>query len=294
MSDEVGGQTLRAEVVDRVVKGFAAASYKFKQALSLGTTNAWTNTFWQEDADVLPDRTGNDTKGIPRGANFPQSSVNWTRVSKWLEKYGAEDNIYWEDTLTSEIDVQSRTLFRIAEKVTKAVDDEIWEILTDGRTGTLPNIQSFRITEQEEWTNAASAAVVDDLMRAKQLIGVKNYSTANLMCFLSERDHRSVVNYVHAKGAQYDTLGEDMAKNGRVPGLAGIKFVVSNSVTASYALVVVPKICASWKSLVPLTTNIEIDPFKSTRIRAVEVGVTQLTDPNAVVLIMNTQRTADV
>ena len=78
----------------------------------------------------------------------------------------------------------------------------------------------------------------------------------------------------------------------RTSGRSGSAPVVSNSVTASNALVAVPKICGTWKAAVPLQTNTTIDPFKSVRIRAVEMGVTQLTDPKAICLIKNTAETA--
>ncbi len=285
-SDEVGNVALRSELVDKTIKGFATASYKFKQALSISTTGAYKNTFFREASGVLVGQTGNVVKGIPRGANFPQAVVKWEKVSAYLEKYGLEDNIYWEDILTDDINVQSRTLFRIAEGVVSAVDAEIWDTLTEDRSPT--NIHTFTVGFNKHWTGASSA-IIDDLMRAKEMIGVYNYPVSNLMCFLSLRDHRAIVKFVTDAGAQWDKMGEDVAKNGRVQGLAGVKFIISNNVTASYALVVVPKICATWKQAVPLQTTTVVDPYKSVKIRAVEMGVTQLTDPKAVVLIKNTQ-----
>jgi len=53
--------------------------------------------------------------------------------------------------------------------------------------------------------------------------------------------------------------------------------------------VVVPQICATWKEAVPLTSTVIADPYKGVTIRAVEIGVTQVTDPKAIVLIKNTQ-----
>jgi hypothetical protein len=126
-------------------------------------------------------------------------------------------------------------------------------------------------------------------MHAKQLIGTYNYPTEGLMVFINNKDHRSIVNYLAEKGAQFPQIGNDMATNGKVGNLVGMQLVVSNSVPASYALVVVPKICGTWKEMVPLQTTTKEDPYKSLTVRAVEMGVTQLTDPKAVVLIKNTQ-----
>ena len=286
---QVGDVALRKEVVDAAIKGIGKATYKFKQAVSISTTNAWKNYFYREASAALTGPTGNAIKGIPRGANFPQAVVKWEKVPTWIEKYGIEDNIYWEDILTNDIDVQGRTLFKIAEGVAKAVDDEIWDVLTEGRSPT--NIHSVTITQSgtvDSW-DTASAAIIDDLMHAKQKIGTYDYPTNNLMCFISLKDHRSIVKFLADSGAQFPSLGTEVARNGRIGKLAGITLVESNSVTASFALVVVPKLCATWKAAVPLQTNVEVDPFRSTRIRAVEMGVTQLTTPKAVCLIVNTQ-----
>ncbi len=285
-STETGEAQLRAEVVDKTIKGFAVASYKFKQALSISSTNAWKNSYFRENQTALTSPTGNAIKGIPRGAAFPQAVVEWEKVDTHIEKYGLEDNIFWEDILTDDIDVQARTLFRLAEGVVKAVDDEIWDVLTEGRSPSA--IQSFTIASTDYW-EGASAAIIDDLMQAKEKLADFNYPVNNLICFISPKDHRFIVKYLADSGAQFPTVGEDMAKNGRVGRIAGVNLVISNSVSASYALVVVPKICGTWKESVPLSTKIEIDPFKSTKIRAVEMGVTQLTDPKAVCLIAGTQ-----
>jgi len=234
---------------------------------------------------ALTAQTGNAIKGIPRGAAFPQASVTFERIMSVIEKYGLEDNIPYEDLISDDIDVRDRTLLRIAEAVAKAVDDEIWDVLTESQSPA--NIQSITITGGR-WWSAASAAIIDDLLQAKELIAVKNYPTNNLMCFISPKDHRSIMNYLAEKGAQFPTVGADVAINGNVGKIAGINLIVSNSVTASYAMVCVPKRCGTWRELVPLTTVTKEDPLKSLTIRSAEIGVTQLTDPKAVVLITPT------
>lgn len=287
---EVGQEVVRGRYYDKLVKGIADATYKFKQACKVETTGAWTNYFFRGSTDVLAGATttgitGNLGKGIPRNANFPQASISWERVSSVIEKYGLEENIPWEDLISDEINVEERTLFKIAEGVTKAIDDEIWSTLTEDRTPV--NIQSIDIAAGYEW-NATSAAIIDNLLQAKQKMAEYNYPTEDLMCYVSPKGYRDIMNYLASKGAQFPSLGNDVATNGRQGRVAGIMLVESNSVTASYALVVVPKRCATWKELVALSVDTKEDRFKSKTYRAVEMGVTQLTDPKAVVLIKNT------
>ncbi|MAF43376.1 MAG: hypothetical protein CMI54_04275 [Parcubacteria group bacterium] len=296
MADQVAQESLRGQFFDKVIKQTAKRAYKFKQAVSIVSTGAWRNFFYRETTDVLTGATGNLTKGIPRGAEFPQASGSWDRIETIIEKYGLEDNIPWEDLVSDEIDVRDRTLIKIAEGVTKAVDDEIWAVLSDsGNALANKVVQTIDVggdSMASKFWDVASAAIIDDLLQAKQLIAEENYDVGNLMAFVSPKDYRSINNYLAGKGAQFPQLGDSVAANGDAGKLVGIKFVISNSVTASQAIVVVPKRCATWKELVALSTTTKEDPYKSLTIRSVEMGVTQLTDPKSVVFISGTQKPA--
>ena len=73
--------------------------------------------------------------------------------------------------------------------------------------------------------------------------------------------------------------------------MLGLTILVSNTVTADYALVCIAKECGTWKEAVPLTVASIKDDGVSWTIRAWEIGVAQLTNPNAVTLIDNTAKT---
>lgn len=280
-TDQPQTADLRTNLYDKMVKGFAMQKYKFKQAVSVVSTSAWKNYFYRENPTQLT-----AYKGIPRGADFPQADVTYERVSAVIEKYGLESNIAYEDILTDDIDVRDRTLMRVAEGVAKAVDDEIYDKLSE--SGTPTNIQSVTIEAGYEW-DTSSGAIFDNLGEARQKIAEYNYETTDLLCFISPKDQRSITSYIFSKGAQAPQLSDSTARNGSIGKLNGVDFIVSNSVEASQALLVVPKVCGTWKEVVPLQTTTKEDPYKSVTIRSVELGTTQVTDPKAVVLILNTQ-----
>lgn len=291
MAESNAQQELRRQLFDGTVKGFAAKDYKFKQAVLISPTSAWKNYFWRETSDPITDTTLNASKGIPRGADFPQGSPTNTRVLSTIEKYGFEDKIPWEDLISDEVNVRERTSFRISERVTKSVDAEIYSVLSEGNTAV--NIQEVEITGSaalaRTW-DVASAQIMDNLMEAAQKISEKNYPIDNLMLFVTPRDYRSIMHYIYEKGAQAPKAGEAIAGNGRVAGFGPIKtIVVTDTVTTSFALVVVPKRCATWKALKPLNTVTIEDPMKDLTVRSAEMGVTQLTDPKCVVQIKGTQ-----
>ncbi len=288
---KAGTTGLRKEVIDSMVKQIAARAYKFKQAVAIVPTSAWKNTFYREQTDVPAGQSGNATKGLSRGANFPQYALAWEEVSVRIVKHGLEDNIPWEDILSNDINVQARTIIRLTEGVVKSVDDDIWDSLTESRTGT-GRISSFAVASSRYW-NGASAAIINDLMKASRLIGEANYDTSDLMCFINPRMKQGIMSYLVDKGAQFPSIATGVANNGRIGRLAGVQLIESNSCTASYALVVKPKTCGTWKSLVSLRSNVTDDPYRSVRIRIVEEGVVELTDPLAVVLIKGIEHTTD-
>ncbi len=285
---QTGTADLRTEVVDKVIRDIAKPSYKFKQVVRIVKTNAWKQTFFRASTTVLTGKSGSSVEGIPRGAAFPRATPTSEEVNSYIKKYGLEDYITFEDVESSEIDQVKQIIFKLTQAVVSAVDGAIYTVLSEG--GTISDTQSITITGGRSWNNA-SAAIIDNLMNAKQLIGVANYDTTNLTALISERDHRSIVNWLAEKGSQFPTVGTEMAKNGKVGKIAGIDLVVSNNVTASRALIVVPKVCGAWRESISLRSDLKKDAFKGTRIRVVEMGVCQMTDPSAVVQIIGTQQT---
>lgn len=277
---------LRSEVIDKIIKNYAEPSYIFKTAVSVNSTGGWKNTYYQENPAVLTSPYTNAGVGISPGANFPTLNAKFSKVSGWISKNGFEANITWEDILSDDIDIQTRTLFKLTQKVVNTTDTIIWNGLTENRSPV--NINSFTLTDKYQW-DLASAAIIDDLLQAKQKLAEANYDVGDLIAFLSPKDYRSLLNYLAGKGAQFPTLGNEVATNGNAGQLAGIQIKVSNNVTASYALVVKPNVCATWKELVPLQSTTVNDPYKTTLIRVVEEGMLQLTDPLAVCLIIDTQ-----
>lgn len=287
----VGTVNIRKQVIDGTLKQVIPKKYVFRQALNIVSTSGWKNTFWREDPSTLTGATTsgitrNSFKEISRGAAFPNATVAWEEVHTRILKFGAEDVINWEDVLSDNIDVEQRTITKIAEGIASAEDAYIWDGLAEITTPSV--IQSFALTNVTYW-EGSSAAIIDDLMRAKQMLKDYSYPTDNVLVFINQRDERSIVKWVTDKGAQFNSISQETALNGQVPGLAGFKFIVSPNVTTSMALVCIPKTCGTLAVLEPLKTMTKDDEGKSRLIRAWEQVTFQLTEPKAVVLIKGTR-----
>lgn len=277
---ETGEDAVRAATYDKAIKQIVKYSYKFKQLVSVVTSGSWKNYFWREQTDIPGGQSGNAIKGIPRGADFPNAVLSWEQISSRIEKYGLSGKIDHEDILAGDIDTRNRTILRIAEGIAKAVDAEIYAVISENETPSA--IQTG--TLQGGYWDETSAAIIKDLANMKAQVK-SYYDNAKGFALVIHPDvEPHILHYIYEKGAQASTSGQ-AAFNGQIGNPAGVRIITSSVVTASKALFLVPKTCATWKQLMALQTVTETDKFIGDTIKACEYGVTELHEPKQVVLL---------
>lgn len=276
---ETGAESLRAQVYDSSIKQLAKYAYKFKQLVSVVATSAWKNGFFREVLTIPAGGSGNDTRGIPRGADFPAAQLSWEKVNTTIEKYGLTQTIDYEDILTNEIDVRDRLLVRLSEGVAKSVDAEICYVLTENYSVSATQLA----TKSKGYWDESSAQIVKDIATMKKKIKTY-YDNADSFVVVVHPDREvDIMSYVYEKGSQAPQLGNQTALNGNITGLAGATIITSSAMHASYALMVVPQRCATWAEVLPLSTDVISKKFKGDEITVAEMGTTKLTDPKACV-----------
>jgi len=288
MADTTGMADIRGENVSKVVTGFALAEYVFKQLCMESTSNKWKETYYKETAADLTGGTGSAVEGVPRLATFPHGEVSWTEAASRHKKHGMETRISWEDAKTNDVDVIARSLLRIARAVSKSVDAEIWDTITEAQAGG--TINTVTIAPGDEWDSQtiANRDPIQDILNAKKEIATDNYNPdSNGYLCLNPKDFANLLGNANIRNAgQFYT--DDVTRNGKVGFLLGLKVIVSNNVTTGYAAVVVGQEAATWLSVEPLTTKTIEDPGIGYTIRSWEIGTCQLKNPEAVCLISNT------
>jgi len=288
MADSVGMADIRGLNVTKVVTGFALREYVFKQLCIVQSSSSWQERYYQETATDLSGGANEAVEGVPRLSSFPHAEETWTQQNSYHKKHGCESRISWEDAKSNDVDVVARTLLRIARAVTKSVDADIWDVLTEGRS--VSNINSVTIAAGDEWDSAtiANRDPIQDILNAKKEIATQDYNPdVNGYLCLNPKDYANLLGNANIRNAgQFYTDG--VTKNGNVGMLLGLKVVVSNNVTADYAAVIIAKECATYKVLQPLQVRTIEDAGIGYTIRAWEIGVTQLKNPKAVCLISNT------
>lgn len=290
MSNENSGALiLRKENIQSEVTGFALQEYVLKQLLVERSGSADSESYYQENS-ADPTAQGTRTiEDIGRLSQFPSTKTSWNKKRTYIKKYGGEDEISIEDISTNNISVLARTQLRIARAITKAVDDDIFDTITENRSAV--NINSVSITAGNEWdaTIEANRDPIYDILQAIQKIEENNYKIRDGGGFLlvNPKQYTNLMrNTKISNNPSWQVLSD--AQNGRVARLLNLTVLVSNSVTADYAAVVKAKEVGDWVTVDPLTVVTIDEPGIKVTIRAWERGAPMLINPKAVTLISNT------
>ena len=288
MADSVEMQDIRGLDIDKLAKGFAEESFIFKKYCQVSKMNGDSIRWFRKTAGVLTATSPSTTKNVSP-LSLPETlEVTWTRYTSYPKKYFVEGFISMEDIKNAELNVLATTIRDLTRVITRDIDEDIWDVMTESQSPS--EIQTFATTSVggDQW-DGTSQNPVKDLLHAKKMIADYNYNTNNLVCFMSPTDYESVITWLYSKGAQAMSLGEQAAKKGEVTEIAGIKIVVSTNVTDDYALVMVPKVATTYKENMPVTARVIKEEGVGSRIRVWANGIAYNTDPNAIVLITDTQ-----
>lgn len=285
-ADTTGEQDLRKEYIDGAVKAVALAEYKLRTLCTIDTSNAWTETYYRETNTELTGGTGSTVRAIPRLAPFPYGEVSETKISAVIEKYGMEGVISYEDATKNNVPMIQRTLLRIGRAVAYSVDIVIEAAVNTNAANTVA------ITGGYEWNSAtiANRDPIKDILDGIQTIRANNIDALNGNGYLviNGTDYTNLIsNTKIINNPTFKTA--DVVSNGVVGQVCGLKIMVTEVVTADQAYIVVAKEALTWKEAHPLTVLQIEDPGIKTTIRAYELGVCQVTSPNAICKITNTR-----
>ena len=272
------------------IKGFAAKRYVMKNLVSSTKGSAWTESFYQKTASSLTGGEGSTVKGISRGGDFPFLERGVTLKNAIIQQHGGEGVIYWQDILTSNLKIESETISDVSDAVVYSTDGTIYNGLTENDTPT--TINTVAITAGYEWDAAVEAnrRPAFDILKCIEAIQTDRYPiiasgrgfiAMNEATFKYFMNNEKVLNHPTFKLQEGNTL------NGFVASFLRCKVYVSPVITNDKVLVGMEKTCANWVSVQDLTVDVIIDPQKKYTIRASEIGVLQLTDPESLCLLTN-------
>lgn len=286
MADTTGMQDIRGENVERAVKGFALQSFKLKQVCLEQSSSNWQESYYQETASELTATGGGgfSVKGVGRLSAFPHIAPSWTKQSSYHQKHAGEAYIDYEDSKSSAIDVQARTYLRVARAIAYSVDNAIYDVITaDANVNTAAAVATW------DSATVADRDPIRDILTGIEYCRIDNYEVQeNGYLLLSPTDYTNLM--MNSKVVNNPSFeGADVVQNGVVGRIAGLKIIVSNSIDADEACVIKGKEAVVYKVLDPLKTRLIEDAGIKWQVRAWEIGITQVVNPEAIHIITNTQ-----
>ena len=288
MADTVGQTDIRGENISKVIKVFEKKLFKLKPLLLNIKSNNWTESYYKEDPTILTASGTRTIKEIARLSQFPTLEASWTLVQGQHLKYGGDGIISMEDILTNAINVQMRTLEKIAEAIINSIDTAIYAALTAevSTSGTVASVA--------EWDATAKSTrdPIWDITSGIEAMDENNVDALSAgILLINPHDHKSLIN--NSKVINNPTFKTaDVVSNGRVGQIAGLTMVKSTTITADESMIIIDQQTATWKSVVGLTTavisNTDTTAGIRTLIRSWEIGQIQITNPKKIYTITNT------
>ena len=236
---------LRKEYVDSAVKAVAKDLSVLKTLCTVDSSDAWTESYYQETND---DSTGGGTyssmTGVPQMAPFPFMQVTETKVSTVIGKYAAESVIAMEAQQYATVPMLQRHILRIARKINYQIDVVI-EAAMNASAGN-----TFAITAGSEWDSAtvANRDPVYDILYGIEMLRVDGVDALNGNGYLvvNGTDYTNIVS--NTKILNHPTFQSVSAvENGVVNKLCGLSVMISETVTADQAYIVVKGESLVWK-----------------------------------------------
>jgi hypothetical protein len=289
MADTWREADMRKEYIDSAVKAVNQDLSKLKTLCTIDSSDAWTESYYREtNADTTDGLTGSAIKGIPQMAPFPFVEVTETKVSSVILKYGDESVISLEMQQAATVPMLQRHILRMGRRVQYQIDSSINAAMSASAGNT------FAITAGSEWDSAtvANRDPVYDLLYGIQMLRADGVDALNGNGYLvvNGTDYTNIIS--NSKIVNHPTFKSvSSVQNGVVNELCGLKIMVSETVTADQAYIVVKGEALVWKQASAMQVVTIDDPGKSTTIRCWERGVVQVHAPNAICKITNTRKT---
>lgn len=287
MADVAGQAEIRGIHLDPLAKNYQNEQSIFYNEVSVVATSSREIRYYQKTSGYLT-LTSPATIVIAEGAKPFVAETSWTRNTAYTKKYALDSPmINMEDEKDSEVKVFVDNMEDIVAAIVYERDGDIWDVATENRTPV--NINS--VTATAAWDAGSGQDPMEDVAEAIQKIreetkrkvtGAKLYVSAK-----GEKDLK--VWLTSTKGTYFTELASNLVVDGVLTRFGGCEVVVSENVTADYALVALLKESVEYREFIALTTAIIEEPLIGRKIRAMTNGIPILVKPKYNALISNTE-----
>jgi hypothetical protein len=288
MADKAGQADIRGINIDTITKEYLNEALILKTLVTTTSTSAREIRWYQKTSGYLTATSPTAIGPVAEGARPFVLESSWTRQTSYVKKYFLESPwITMEDESDSDVKVFMDNSKDIAEAIANKIDSDIWDVVSESRT--VVNINS--VTSTAAWDAASGQDPWEDICEAKQKIReeTKRKLREGVLLVSAKGEKDLLVWLVSTKGASIPNFSSSLVGNGSLMTLGDLRVVVSENVTADYALVGDLSQACEYKEFMPLTTRIIVEEGIGKKIRSWTHGVAILTKPKFVALISNTE-----
>lgn len=288
MADTSGQADIRGIKIDKISKDYLNEALIFKKLVKVEKTSAREIRYYQKTSGFLTMTSPAKISPIAEGARPFVLEQSWTRNTAYVKKYFLESPmINMEDETDSDVQVFLKNLQDLTEAVAYDLDQHIWDVASESQSPT--NINS--VTATAAWDAASGQDPFEDIMEARQLIReqTKRRIKDGVLMVSAKGEKDLLVWLVSTKGASIPQFASSKVESGSLLNIAGLNVIVSENVTADYAMVGSMSQAVEYKEFTPLTTAIINEEGIGRKIRVWTHGIALLVKPKFLSLISNTE-----
>lgn len=287
MADYKGQADIRGLFIDKETKKYFEEALIFKNLVTTKSTPSRTIRWYQKTSGYLTATTPAAISPLAEGARPFVLQQSWTRNTSYVKKYMVDSPmINMEDETDTDVAVFQDNLIDIVDAVAYDLDSDIWDVASESQSPT--NINS--VTSTAAWDAASGQDPFEDIMEAKQKIREQTKrAIINGVLLVSAKGEKDLLVWLRSVGSSIPMVAEKSVQDGSLLSIAGLKVIVSENVTADYAMVGDLSKAVEYREFTPITTAIIKEEGIGRKIRCWTHGISLLVKPKYLSLISNTE-----
>jgi hypothetical protein len=282
---ETSGQALiRGVDLTKASIAMEEEALMFKPLISSSPTKAREIKYWSKTSGYLTLTSPAKISNIAPGARPFVVETSWTPDTVYSIKYLLDSPmINLEDESDAEVQVFLDNAKDVVEAIANDEDNDIWDIVSENQTPVLINSTAANAT----WGAASGQDPFEDIMEAKMEIRQQTKrSIRNGVLLLNAQGEKELLVWlVSTKGSSVPNFASEKVGSGTIEKFAGLRVIVSENVTATFAMVADLKQAAIYRQFKPLQAWIITEPGIGRKIRVSTNGRAILIKPKYVSLI---------
>jgi len=286
--DTAGEQDLRGLDIDKISKDLFEEALIFKKEVKVESTSARQIRWYQKTAGYITLTSPARISPIHPGSQPFVAEQSWTRNTSEVVKYFLESpTINMEDESDNDVQVFMNNMEDLTAAVANDNDNDIWNVASENQSAS--NINA--VTSTAAWDATSGQNPYEDVAEAEQLIREQTKRPVkNLKLYVSAKGHKDLkVWLVTTRGSSIPGFSSQIVKDGSLLMFDGKQVIISENVTADFAMVADLSRSVIYKEFMPITTAIIKNEGIGRKIRIWTLGLALLVRPQYNTLISNTE-----